>query len=107
MSDDPQWPRWYLLDVASTDPDVRPAPLWWLSFCDADRPKGAQFLGACIVPGIDMISAVKEAHRLGCNPGGAVKGFQIPEERRELAHAEDIGVLMSREECKRFDARVQ
>ena len=50
---------------------------WWLSFADPERPKGEQFLGAAIVPGYNMGSAVLAAHMLGCNPGGEVQGFPI------------------------------
>lgn len=46
--------------------------LWWLSFCDGDRPKGEQFLGVAIVEAGDVVAAVKEAWRLGINPGGEV-----------------------------------
>lgn len=52
----------------------------YLSFCDELRPKGSQFLGGAIVPGDDLISAVKMAHVLGCNPGGEVVGHPIPED---------------------------
>ena len=66
---------------------------YWLSFCDPDRPTGAQFLGACVVdvtnadrlavraevraqfpqarPGAEWIAAAgRKAWALGCNPGG-------------------------------------
>lgn len=42
---------------------------YWLSFSD-DGPAG--FLGAAVVRGRDIISAVREARRLGINPGGEV-----------------------------------
>lgn len=41
----------------------------------------AGFLGGCIVRGDDVVEAVKEAHRLGCNPGGEVLGAPIPDEQ--------------------------
>jgi hypothetical protein len=53
-------------------------PHWWLSFCHGDRPKGDQFVGACIVEGQDIAAAVGEAWRLGCNPGGQVLAVQLP-----------------------------
>lgn len=57
--------------------------LWWLSFVDPARaaPRGEQvpggpgFLGVCIIRASDMVSAVRTAHQLGCNPGGEVQGF--------------------------------
>lgn len=42
---------------------------WQLSFCDASRPKGEQFLGSAIVEALDMIEAVKVSHAQGINPG--------------------------------------
>jgi hypothetical protein len=50
---------------------------WWLSFADATRPAGSQFLGICIVRAVDMVSAIKVAHALGINPGGEVRGFVV------------------------------
>lgn len=56
--------------------------LWYLSFCDPEvaatipkseqRPGGPSWLGACIVPGFGEIDAIRNAHALGCNPGGQV-----------------------------------
>lgn len=51
--------------------------LFWLSFCDTRRPKGTQFLGACIVEADDFKSACREAWRLKINPGGDVQGHPI------------------------------
>jgi hypothetical protein len=68
---------------------------FWLSFCDAQRPEGEQFLGACVIDvddgeaaaicglialrfpaaadGAEWIgAATAKAHRAGCNPGGQV-----------------------------------
>ncbi len=60
--------------------------MWWLSFCDDRKPKGAQFLGLCIVEAVDEITAVKITHALGINPGGEV-GFMdlIPEKVARLS----------------------
>ncbi len=57
-----------------TDP-ANILPLWWLSFCDATKPAGSQFLGLVLVRGVDMVQAVKVAHVLGINPGGQVSGI--------------------------------
>lgn len=46
--------------------------LFWLSFCDPDKEPGSQFLGVVIVEGDNSIDAVRQAHKLGCNPGGEV-----------------------------------
>jgi hypothetical protein len=69
-------------------------PLWWLSFCDPDKPEGSTFLGVCIVPAHDMITAVAKARRLGCNPGGEVLGHPLEDE----VDPKYIGTLMSRAE---------
>lgn len=50
-------------------------PLWWLSFCDASKPSGSQFLGLVLVRGVDMVQALKVAHILGINPGGEASGI--------------------------------
>jgi len=52
---------------------------WWLSFCDPEKPAGQRFVGVTLVRGSAFLQAVQEAHRLGINPGGEVKGTQIPE----------------------------
>jgi hypothetical protein len=51
---------------------------WWLSFCDPKRPHGQEFLGVAVVPALDFGRAVRVAWALGCNPGGAVRGWRIP-----------------------------
>ncbi len=79
---------------------------WWLSFCDSDRPTGEQFLGACVVDGGTMPDAVRNAHHLGCNPGGEVMGIAI-----ELGTIDRVGEkwrrrLLNRDECEAMDAEV-
>lgn len=73
---------------------------WWLSFADADRPKGEQFLGVAIVPAHDLIGAIKVSHALGCNPGGQVLGQPLdpprpipPEHLERLLDRDAIGRL--------------
>lgn len=81
---------------------------WWLSFVDPSRPADDRFVGVAIVettldeeenalaiatdmraqhglPAPDLgecgiVAATQAAARLGCNPGGEVSGFPIPEE---------------------------
>jgi len=104
------------------------AKTFWLSFCDADRPKGQQFLGACIVdvtpeevkeahvetmmrfpmarPGAEYIAAaIKKAHALGCNPGGEVATNEMPSAHPNMAFYQ-LGVLMDRETIAAIDARI-
>jgi hypothetical protein len=80
---------------------------WWLSFCDGDRPKGQQFLGAVVIdvdeadlalalPGLLRIrkshglppppdgddtywlaAAIQKSHHLQCNPGGEVASMRL------------------------------
>lgn len=92
--------------------------VFWLSFCDGKRPKGQQFLGACVVevtgdeaeaalievllrfplaqPGSEWIAAAsRKAHQLGCNPGGEMASMEIPVDYPHLARYPQ-GVLMDR-----------
>lgn len=58
-------------------------PYHYLSFVDTSRPYkaeedypgGPRWSGACYVPGATLEEAVANAWKLGCNPGGQVKGF--------------------------------
>jgi hypothetical protein len=78
--------------------------LMWLSFCDASRPKGSQFLGACIVTGSDVMSGACEAHRLKINPGGEVVGVHIPHSKSDDARfARWRDRLLTRDECEVMD----
>lgn len=52
-------------------------PWWWLSFADGEKPKGEQFLGACLVQGATLPDAIKEAWRLKINPGGEVMSGEL------------------------------
>ena len=77
---------------------------FWLSFCsDSDLPEGSQFLGACIVPGDDVLSAVQAAHMLGCNPGGEVVGHPVPPGMDQYVEDRWRNRLMTRAECEQFD----
>lgn len=83
--------------------------LCWLSFADSKRPKGQQFLGACIVPmgetgdkREDYKVAIQNAWRLGCNPGGAVAFQPVPPTVEPHIKPEWIGRLLTREECEAF-----
>ncbi len=73
---------------------------WYLSFASDEK-----FLGGCVVeilatgtPGI--IDAVREAHRKGCNPGGAVRGGALKPDV-PLPRAEWRNRLMSKEDIDR------
>lgn len=78
--------------------------IFWLSFADPKKPKGSQFLGACILE-VDSESsnplekAIHKAHELGINPGGEVLGFEIGRK----PHDSWMNVLLNREEIKYAD----
>lgn len=99
--------------------------VFWLSFCDAERPKGQQFLGACVVevtaaeaddaalvvavqfpfaePDAEWIAAaMSKAHRLGCNPGGEVATVELPNDHPNLSRY-TFGVLMDRPTIEALD----
>lgn len=96
------------LAVAAISAPVDPADqkLWWLSFCDPELPAGRQFLGACIVPGGHVADAAREARARGCNPGGEVKGHEIPEDSAKLIDDGWKGKLLTRTQCQELNEAV-
>jgi hypothetical protein len=68
--------------------------MWWLSFCDGDKPKGDQFLGVCLVEGNSLAEALAKAHTLDINPGGEVIGTFIP--TSVAIPTKYIGILMDK-----------
>lgn len=102
--------------------------VFWLSFCDPERPTGQQFLGACLVRVTEaeaaaalerviarfpdtplgaewLAAACAKAGALGCNPGGEVASAEIPVDAPQLTHY-TLGVLMDRAMIERIDAEV-
>ncbi len=77
---------------------------FWLSFCDAKRTPGQQFLGVCIVRARGVMTSVQEAHRLGCNPGGEVQIHEIP--IGVPFEPNDLGRLLTKSEAAAINARV-
>ena len=98
--------------------------MFWLSFCDSNRLKGAQFLGAAVVEvtaeeadeaAVDVmlwypfaqpdsewiVAAVTKAHRLGCNPGGEVTSIEVPQNMNLAGY--EFSVLMDRATIERID----
>lgn len=79
--------------------------LWWLSFADPDRPKGTQWLGACIVGPVDtMRAAVILAHLHRCNPGGEVQGVPYPIEAIRRVPEDYCNILLTRDDVDRLNA---
>lgn len=66
----------------------------YLSFVVTDPVE--RFAGGCIVRGDDVVEAVKEAHRLGCNPGGDVLGVPVPGDL--MPPARYVGRLLTKAE---------
>ena len=81
--------------------------LWWLSFCDEEKPEGSRLLGVSLVEGEDFLPAVLNAHRLGCNPGGQVLGLPFPEAKAALVGASWKNRLLSRAEAEAVDKILQ
>lgn len=73
--------------------------LWCLSFCDADRPKGAQWLGTCFVEAEALADAITLSHLHGCNPGGEVlaAGFPLDELPDEAKTTPRLTLFTTRE----------
>ena len=51
-----------------------PLAWWWLSFCDAGRPEGSQFLGACLVKAHGFFGATLVARAAGVTERDEVDG---------------------------------
>jgi hypothetical protein len=54
---------------------AQPEHWWWLSFADESG-----FLGAVLTRAHGFVTAVTKTHMLGVNPGGEVRGMEIPDE---------------------------
>ena len=83
--------------------------LFWLSFCDPDRPKGSQFLGACIVEGQSGVpmSAIQTAWLRKCNPGGEVQIAEILPSLVKHVAPKWMNRLLTREEAQEFDREMK
>lgn len=81
--------------------------IWWLSFADARRPRGEQFLGAVMVRALTFLEAVRVSHVLKLNPGGEVQGRPCPAKIVPLVPPAWVERLMSREDVKQFDAEMK
>lgn len=89
-----------LLEQVKLEMSTNPLTWWWLSFASTDRPKGHQFLGACIVQAYGVATAALEARAKKCNPGGQIQSTPFP------PHV-DLDVwanrLLTRDDCTEFD----
>lgn len=80
---------------------------FWLSFCDPNKPKGAQFLGVSIVEAEHYMLAVPAAWAAKCNPGGEVQITELP--LNDLLQVDKVSLvagnlnrLMDRDELERL-----
>lgn len=80
---------------------------WWLSFADADLPKGRQFLGACIVTGETLEEAVRRSHLLECNPGGEIQVIQVAADTAPFIGDQWRRRILTRGECAALDQHLQ
>jgi hypothetical protein len=83
------------------------AQWWWLSFCDASRPVGEQFLGVSIVgPAQSMGHASMLAWARGCNPGGEIVGGPVRPGGIEQLPEADRNRLLTRDEARAADRKM-
>ena len=79
---------------------------WWLSFCDATRPKGTQLLGVVVTEAETMAGAIQRAWALEVNPGGEVLSTPVSEEMIPLLRQVGAGYidrLLTRHEAEELD----
>lgn len=87
-------------DQVKQEMSTNPLTWWWLSFASPDRPKGDQFLGACIVQAYGVVTASLQAHANKCNPGGQIQATPFPPRVDPDVWANR---LLTRDECTEFD----
>lgn len=80
--------------------------LFYLSFADPDRPKGTQFLGACVIRAESILDAANRARDLGANPGGEVMGHAIEAKTAALVDERWQNRLLSKEDVIAMDGDV-
>lgn len=88
--------------------------LWWLSFCDPNKPKGQTFLGECMVEvespsrgETGIAFAVEVASIAGCNPGGDILGWAISLESAAWVSDQWKNRLLSKGEIATFNAEIR
>lgn len=76
---------------------------WWLSFCDPKRPRGTQFLGACLVEADSMPEALSASWSHKCNPGGEVLAYEVPAQYQHNIQRFELNTLLSEQQIKIAD----
>lgn len=90
--------------VDETVTNDAPKSWFWLSFADPQRPKGEQFLGATIIEAHSFDAALRRAWHRGVNPGGEVRGTQLPDDWIKRVPQSYHGRVLTRAECQEIDA---
>lgn len=80
---------------------------WWLSFADASKPKGQQFLGAIIIEATDFSAAIGKTHLFKINPGGEVRIIEIPDSMAQRVRPIKNRLLSRKELAVHFDDLVE
>lgn len=80
-----------------------------MSFCDATRAPGKQFLGVAIVDadGDTLVHATVAAHARGCNPGGEIMATLYPAPSEHLVPMAARNRLLTRAEALAVDAEIK
>lgn len=73
----PGSPEWHArIELMREQEGLLPEQWWYMSFV-----KDGRFAGACLVRARGPVTAMQEAHRQGCNPGGEIMYFPVGQER--------------------------
>ena len=81
--------------------------LFWLSFADGSKPKGTQFLGACVVEAPSFADAIQVAWAHGCNPGGECLGREIHSLLVPFVGPEWRDRVLTWKDCEALDAHLE
>lgn len=73
-----------------------------MSFADATKPKGTQFLGACVVEAANVASAVLVSHQNKCNPGGEIRIWEFEQDRCPIPIVAIENKLMSKDDIDKL-----
>lgn len=98
------------MEVTPHSADVGPGTWLWMSFADAHKPKGQQFLGVLLIKAENILEAAKQAHARGLNPGGEVLATPLPSPMSPQMYATIapyLGRLLNAAECAELDGKLR
>ena len=75
---------------------------YWLSFTDADRSEGQQFLGVIVTRAWSLKAAITWTHVLGINPGGGVLSIQLDQSESDQVRQLPRDQLLSRAQLEQL-----